>query len=130
MVPGRRGSRSHAEAGSIVKSYPEGSTFTGRVGRTWQDSEPAFPVKPKAPEGAPNVVYVVLDDVGFGWSDTFGGLVETPNITRLAEGGLRYTNFHTTALCSPTRSCLAEWAQPPLQRHGQHHRAGHRLSRL
>ena len=89
-----------------MKTYPEGTPFNGRVGRTWQDSEPAFPVKPKAPEGAPNVVYVVLDDVGFGWADTFGGLVETPNITRLAEGGLRYTNFHTTALCSPTRSCL------------------------
>lgn len=89
-----------------MKTYPEGSTFNGRIGRTWVESEPAFPMKESAPEGAPNVVYIVLDDVGFGWCDTFGGLVETPNITGLAENGLRYTNFHTTALCSPTRSCL------------------------
>jgi arylsulfatase len=89
-----------------MKSYPEGTTFNGRIGRTWQDSEPAFPVPPQAPAGAPNIVYIVLDDVGYGWCDTFGGLVETPHITRLADNGLRYTNFHTTALCSPTRSCL------------------------
>jgi arylsulfatase A-like enzyme len=89
-----------------MKTYNEGATFSGRIGRTWQESEPAFPVKPSAPEGAPNVVYIVLDDVDFGWCDTFGGLVETPNITRLADNGLRYTNFHTTALGSPTRSCL------------------------
>ena len=92
--------------GWSLKTYREGSTFNGRIGRWWAESEPAFPMKPKAPKGAPNVVYVVLDDVGFGWCDTFGGLVETPNITRLADNGLRYTNFHTTALCSPTRSCL------------------------
>jgi arylsulfatase len=89
-----------------MKTYREGSTFNGRIGRSWDESEPSFPMKPKAPEGAPNVVYIVLDDVGFGWSDTFGGLVETPNITRLADNGLRYTNLHTTSLCSPTRSCL------------------------
>jgi arylsulfatase len=63
-------------------------------------------VEAKAPAGAPNILYIVLDDVGFGWADTFGGLVNTPNITRLADNGLRYTNFHTAALCSPTRACL------------------------
>lgn len=89
-----------------MKTYDEGGTFTGRIGRTWRESEPAFPTAPKAPEGAPNILYIVLDDVGFGWSDTFGGLVETPNITRLAKKGLKYANFHTTALCSPTRACL------------------------
>lgn len=89
-----------------MKTYHEGEPFPGRIDRTWEESEAAFPVPPEAPEGAPNIVYIVLDDVGFGWCDTFGGLVETPNITRLAEGGLRYTNFHTTALCSPTRACL------------------------
>jgi Sulfatase len=108
-----------------VKTYREGATFNGRIGQTWRDSEPSFPTKPKAPEGAPNIVYIVLDDVGFGWSDTFGGLVETPNITRLADNGLRYTNFHTTALCSPTHR-----AQPPLECHRMHHRDGHGLSRL
>jgi arylsulfatase A-like enzyme len=89
-----------------MKTYREGERFPGRIGRTWDVSEPAFPVPPKAPAGAPNVLYVVLDDVGFGWCDTFGGLVETPNMTRLANAGLRYVNHHTTALCSPTRACL------------------------
>ena len=89
-----------------VKTYLAGQPFPGRIGRTWDVSEPAFPVPPKAPAGAPNVLYIILDDVGFGWSDTFGGLVETPNMTRLAKGGLSYTNHHTTALCSPTRACL------------------------
>jgi arylsulfatase len=62
--------------------------------------------QPIAPEGAPNVLYVVLDDVGFSAMEPFGGMIETPNINRIAERGLTYTNFHTTALCSPTRSCL------------------------
>lgn len=97
--------KSAAEPGP-VKTYHEGEPFSGRIGRTWDVSEPAFPVPREAPAGAPNVLYIVLDDVGFGWSDTFGGLVETPNITRLAKNGLSYINHHTTALCSPTRACL------------------------
>jgi arylsulfatase len=62
--------------------------------------------QPIAPEGSPNVLYIVLDDVGFSAMEPLGGLIETPNINRIAERGLTYTNFHTTALCSPTRSCL------------------------
>jgi arylsulfatase len=89
-----------------MKTYREGERFPGRIGRTWEDSEPAFPVPPRAPDGAPNVLYVILDDVGFGWCEPFGGLIETPGLGRLAQNGLRYTNFHTTALCSPTRACL------------------------
>jgi arylsulfatase A-like enzyme len=89
-----------------MKTYREGERFPGRIGRTWEESEPAFPMPPSAPEGAPNILYVIIDDIGFGWTETFGGLIRTPNIQRLAEGGLRYTNFTTTALCSPTRSCL------------------------
>jgi arylsulfatase A-like enzyme len=89
-----------------MKTYLEGERFPGRIGRTWEDSEPAFPMPPSAPEGAPNILYVVIDDTGFGWTETFGGLIRTPNIQRLANNGLRYTNFTTTALCSPTRSCL------------------------
>jgi arylsulfatase len=91
---------------SRPKTYLEGQPFPGRIGRTWEVSEPAFPVAPSPPKGAPNILYIILDDVGFGWSSTFGGLVETPNITKLADNGLKYTNFHTTALCSPTRACL------------------------
>jgi arylsulfatase len=61
---------------------------------------------PKAPDGAPNVVYIVLDDVGFSAMSCYGGPVETPNIDRIAGSGVRFTQWHTTALCSPTRSCL------------------------
>src|SRR6201999_4673804 len=78
-----------------MKTYVEGQPFPGRIGRTWDVSEPAFPVEPKPPKGAPNILYIVLDDVGFGWSSTFGGLIDTPNITKLAENGLKYDNFHT-----------------------------------
>jgi arylsulfatase len=63
-------------------------------------------VQPVAPEGAPNVLYIVLDDVGFSAMEPWGGLIETPNINKLAATGLTYTNWHTTALCSPTRSSL------------------------
>lgn len=62
--------------------------------------------QPKAPDGAPNILYIIWDDVGFGAMNIFGGLIEMPNMQRLADQGLRYTQFHTTALCSPTRSCL------------------------
>ena len=64
-----------------------------------------FPVV-KAPEGAPNVLLILIDDSGFGQWRTFGGQIPTPNLDRLARSGLRYTRFHTTALCSPTRAAL------------------------
>jgi arylsulfatase len=80
--------------------------FDGVVGRTVGESVPAWPAPLRARPGSPNVVYVVLDDVGFGQLAPFGGPIATPNIDRLARGGLRYNNFHTTALCSPSRSCF------------------------
>jgi arylsulfatase len=80
--------------------------FRGTVGTTYKDSISA-PVPPlRAPAGAPNVLVVLLDDEGYGQSGTFGGLIPTPTLDRLAAGGLRYTRFHVTALCSPTRSAL------------------------
>jgi arylsulfatase A-like enzyme len=84
------------------------SRFKGTINVDIRDSEPDWtPFEaPRAPEGAPNVVYVVLDDVGFGAMGCYGGPIETPNIDRLAAEGVRYTQWHTTALCSPTRSCL------------------------
>jgi len=60
----------------------------------------------KAPEGSPNIVIVMIDDIGFGATSTFGGAIETPTFDRLADNGLRFTRFHTTALCSPTRASL------------------------
>ena len=80
--------------------------FRGRVGTTVADSTPFWPTRPTAPAGAPNVVYVVLDDVGFADLGCFGGEIDTRTMDRLASGGLRFTNFHTTALCSPTRASL------------------------
>lgn len=76
------------------------------IGRTYKDSKPAWSLPAKAPEGAPNVIYLVLDDVGYAHLGCYGSAIATPNIDRLAAGGLRYTNFHTTALCSPSRACL------------------------
>lgn len=75
-------------------------------GLTYADSASDFPQPDQAPPGAPNILLVLLDDVGFGWVSTFGGLVETPTLERLANQGLRYGAFHTTALCSPTRAAL------------------------
>jgi arylsulfatase len=80
--------------------------FKGVIGRSVSESTPDWPQPVRAREGAPNVLYIVLDDVGFGQLSPFGGLCETPNLDRLAANGLRYRNFHTTALCSPTRTCL------------------------
>ncbi|MBV6508596.1 MAG: hypothetical protein JJLCMIEE_01661 [Acidimicrobiales bacterium] len=89
-----------------IVEYEAGTAFPGVIGRTLDESSPAWPVPPRAPEGAPNVVIFVLDDVGYGQLSAFGGLCETPNIDGLAKRGLRYSNFQTTALCSPTRGCL------------------------
>jgi arylsulfatase len=80
--------------------------FTGKIGETIKDSTPKYPQPLKAPKGAPNVLLVLLDDVGFGMCSTFGGPVPTPHMEKLANNGLSYTRFHTTALCSPTRAAL------------------------
>ncbi|HVA28771.1 MAG TPA: sulfatase-like hydrolase/transferase, partial [Candidatus Baltobacteraceae bacterium] len=82
--------------------------FKGTINVDVRDSipdwEPYLP--PKAKEGAPNVLFIVLDDTGIGALDAFGGLIEMPNLQRIAKLGLRYSNWHTTALCSPSRSCF------------------------
>jgi arylsulfatase A-like enzyme len=82
--------------------------FKGVINVDVRDSEPDWsPFEPpKAPDGAPSVLYIVLDDVGFSAMSSYGGPIETPNIDRIVAKGVRYTQFHTTALCSPTRSCL------------------------
>jgi arylsulfatase A-like enzyme len=80
--------------------------FQGTIGLRSKESTPSFPQSVTAPAGAPNVVLILLDDVGFGASSTFGGAISTPTIQKLADNGLRYNRFHTTALCSPTRAAL------------------------
>lgn len=76
------------------------------IGRTYHDSVPWWPQPVLPPDGAPNVVMIVFDDVGFSDFGCYGSEIDTPNIDALAASGLRYNNFHTTALCSPTRACL------------------------
>ncbi len=80
--------------------------FGGKLGRTVVDSVKDFPKAVEAPKGAPNILVILTDDVGFAASSTFGGPIPTPTMDRLAKNGLRYNNFHTTALCSPTRAAL------------------------
>ena len=80
--------------------------FQGKIGETYRDSTPSYPAPIKAPAGSPNVLLILLDDVGFGMCSTFGGPVPTPNMEKLANNGLKFTHFHTTALCSPTRAAL------------------------
>ena len=85
---------------------PGDAGFGGRIGDDWRDSEPWWPPVPEAPAGAPNVILVVLDDVGFAQLGCYGSDMATPALDRLAATGVRLANFHTTALCSPTRACL------------------------
>ncbi|WP_298281282.1 arylsulfatase [uncultured Bradyrhizobium sp.] len=82
------------------------SAFQGKIGRTVHESTPHWPEWPRPRAGAPNVVVVLFDDLGFSHLGCYGSSIATPNIDKLAAGGLRYTNFHTTALCSPTRAAL------------------------
>ena len=90
-----------AESGSISTSGCDPV-----IGVSYRDSTPCTAEVAQPPKGAPNVVFIVLDDVGFGQIGCFGSPIDTPSIDRLAAGGLRYNNFHTTAMCSPTRACL------------------------
>ena len=89
-----------------INTYPEGTPFTGHIARTAANSRAAWPMPVKARKGAPNVLLMLLDDVGFAQLGCYGSTIRTPNMDRLAAGGLRYRDFHTTAICSPTRACL------------------------
>jgi arylsulfatase A-like enzyme len=95
-----------ADAGTSEILPPPEPPFHGKIERTVKGSVPDFPKGVEAPTGAPNVLLILMDDVGFGASSTFGGPIDTPNFQRVADSGLRYNRFHTTALCSPTRAAL------------------------
>jgi arylsulfatase len=92
--------------GVAVVEYEPGAAFPGVIGRTADESSPAWPAPVRAREGAPNVLFIVLDDTGFGQLGCYGSPIATPSFDALAADGLRYNNMHTTALCSPSRSCL------------------------
>jgi arylsulfatase A-like enzyme len=89
-----------------LNEYKPGTAFSGVIGRTVDQSSPAWPEPLRAKEGAPNVLFIILDDTGYGQLGCYGSPIETPNLDGLAAGGLLYSNMHTTALCSPTRSCV------------------------
>jgi arylsulfatase len=89
-----------------VYPRPEYRYPDAKISTTYADSVADFPQPLSAPDGAPDILLVILDDVGFGWPSVFGGLVEMPTAERLAGNGLLYNQFHTTALCSPTRAAL------------------------
>ncbi|MCX4529938.1 MULTISPECIES: arylsulfatase [unclassified Streptomyces] len=93
-------------AQSSWSEYRPGQRFPGVVGRTTEESSPAWPQPVRAVAGAPNVLFIVFDDTGFGQFGCYGSPIDTPNLDALAAGGLLYNNMHTTALCSPSRSCI------------------------
>jgi arylsulfatase len=87
-------------------AYAQQQPYQGKIGRTLAESKEWWPAPVKAPAGSPNIVWILLDDVGFGTSSAFGGGISTPTLEQLADHGLRYTNFHTTAISAPTRAAL------------------------
>ncbi|RPK29294.1 arylsulfatase (plasmid) [Streptomyces goshikiensis] len=93
-------------AQSSWSEYRPGQRFPGVIGRTTDESSPAWPQPVRAVAGAPNVLFIVFDDTGFGQFGCYGSPIETPHLDALAAGGLLYSNMHTTALCSPSRSCI------------------------
>ena len=101
-LPGRQAAEQPDRTVLPVPAPP----FQGTIGMTVKDSKADFPKQLQPPAGAPNVLIIILDDVGFGHAGAFGGAVPTPTMDRLAAKGLRYNTFHTTALCSPTRAAL------------------------
>ena len=90
-----------------VQGNAQDLEFKGKIGKTLKESEEYWPKPVTPPEGAPNVLIWLIDDMGYGHSSAFGGLTPMPTIERMAKNGLRYNNFHTTALCSPSRAAIA-----------------------
>ena len=89
-----------------------GQEFKGKIGKTYAESQEWYPETRKPKPGTPNVLIILLDDVGYSQLGSYGGLIQTPNIDALAADGLRYNNFHTTALCSPSRATLMAARNP------------------
>src|SRR5213594_2118425 len=112
--PASRGSQIHGTPGSPTATETiDGrylpappSKFGGKTDLHAAQSEPAWSARGVPPQGAPNILLIMTDDVGFGAPSTFGGVIPTPALDRIANNGLRYTNFHSTSLCSPTRAAL------------------------
>ena len=95
-------------------------TFKGKIELDIRDSVPDWEpyLAPKAAKGSPNVLMIAWDDVGYGAMDVFGGPIQTPTMQRIANRGVRFGNFHTTALCSPTRASLLTGRNATTNGHG------------
>lgn len=111
-------------AGQANAQHDPVQPFKGKIGKTIEETQQWWQEPAKAPKGAPNVVWILLDDVGFGATSAFGGLIDTPNFEKLANNGLRYTNFHTTGICSPTRAALLTGRNPHSVAMGHHAELG------
>jgi arylsulfatase A-like enzyme len=106
QINGTPGSPSATETIDGKQLPPEPPKFGGVINESAKNSTPYWPPSVVPPKGAPNVLLIMTDDQGYGVSGTFGGVIPTPNMDRIAKAGLRYTQFHSTALCSPTRAAL------------------------
>jgi arylsulfatase A-like enzyme len=106
QITGAPGSPSATETidGRYLPAPPQ--KFGGEINVNAAQSKPSWPARVVPPKGAPNILLIMTDDVGFGAPSTFGGVIPTPALDRIARDGLRYTNFHSTSLCSPTRAAL------------------------
>jgi arylsulfatase len=102
-VPGSPSATTTIEGNQLP---PPPQRFEGKIERNAAQSTPYWPMRVVPPKGAPNILLIMTDDTGFGVSSTFGGVIPTPNLDRIAANGLRYTNFNSTSLCSPTRAAL------------------------
>ena len=106
QTTGEPGSPSATTTISGKQLPPPPPEFGGVIKQDAKDSKPWWPPKIVPPKGAPNVLLIMTDDSGYGVPSTFGGVIPTPTLDRVAKAGLRYTQFHSTALCSPTRAAL------------------------
>jgi arylsulfatase A-like enzyme len=105
-ITGEPGSPSATETISGEQLPPPVPKFHGKIERNAAQSKPYWPPRVAPPKGAPNILLIMTDDVGFGAPSTFGGVIPTPSLDRIANEGLRYANFHSTALCSPTSAAM------------------------
>jgi hypothetical protein len=106
QIAGAPGSPSATATITGQQLPPPPEKFGGKIERNAAQSTPYWPPRVEPPKGAPNVLLIMTDDAGFGVPSTFGGVIPTPSLDRIAANGLRYTQFHSTALCSPTRAAL------------------------
>jgi hypothetical protein len=106
QVTGEQGAPSATTSLDGKQLPPPPPKFGGVIKESAKDSKPWWPPRVLPPKGAPNVLLIMTDDQGYGLSGTFGGVIPTPAMDRIANAGLRYTQFHSTVLCSPTRAAL------------------------